>query len=191
VALIESSSPHQIDELPGFRSSYEEDLRDSQGAELWKDRLRVWTGWDRLTGHCSVSPSRTVQGEWVAQYAAMACRPGYVDTDEMELPYFEASSKEAAQLRTFGSIPLLVVSRDIRFGTEDDTAAERARQPVWEHEQESEKLLSPKSWRVVANKSGHMVPLDRPDVIINEVTRLVSYLRGGDAPRFGSTTDSQ
>ena len=38
--LIESSSPRQIDELPGFRATYEEDKRQAKW-ELWKDRLRV------------------------------------------------------------------------------------------------------------------------------------------------------
>jgi pimeloyl-ACP methyl ester carboxylesterase len=191
VALIESSSPQQMDELPGFRASYEEDERDARGLALWKDRARVWSGWDRLVGNCSVSSSKTIQGKWVAQYAAMACRPGYVDTDEIELPYFEASSKESAQLKSFGSIPLLVVSRDVTFGVDDESPRGRAQQPVWEREQEEEKTLSQRSWRVIAQNSGHMVPIEHPDVIVREVTRLVSYVRGGVAPPFGSTTLAQ
>ena len=191
VALIESSSPRQLDELPGSRASYEEDKRDARGLELWKDRARVWSGWDRLVGNCSVSPSKTVQGEWVAQYAAMACRPGYVGTDEIELPYFETSSKESARLKSFGSIPLLVVSQDITFDVDDESPRERAQQPVWEREQEEEKTLSPRSWRVIAKNSGHMVPRERPDVIVREVARLVTYLRGGDAPPFGTTSQGR
>jgi hypothetical protein len=49
------------------------------------------------------------------------------------------------------------------------------------------KSLSPLSWRVIARNSGHMVPLDRPDVIVAEITLLIDYLRGGPAPPFGST----
>lgn len=37
IVLIESSSPQQIDELPGFRASYEEDKRDAHN-DLWMDR---------------------------------------------------------------------------------------------------------------------------------------------------------
>ena len=43
VALIESSSPRQIDELPGFRDAYDEDKRETKW-ELWKDRLRFGLG---------------------------------------------------------------------------------------------------------------------------------------------------
>lgn len=53
VALIESSSPDQLDEVPGFRAEYEEDKRDAK-RELSEDRLRVWSGWERLIGDCSV-----------------------------------------------------------------------------------------------------------------------------------------
>jgi pimeloyl-ACP methyl ester carboxylesterase len=183
VALIESSSPRQIDELPGFRASYEEDKKDAN-RELWEDRLRIWTGWQRLLGKCNVQPEKFPG--WAGQYDAMACRPDYVDTDERELNFFEESSKQAGRLMSFGNIPLLVITRDpdLREGM---TARGVAQIPVWEAEQEGSKSLSPLSWRVIARNSGHMVPVDRPDVIVAEMTVLIDYLRGGPAPPFGST----
>jgi pimeloyl-ACP methyl ester carboxylesterase len=184
VALIESSSPRQIDELPGFRASYEEDRHDAK-RELWEDRLRVWSGWERLLGHCNVS-AKDFPG-WAGQYDAMACRPDYVDTDESELNYFEESSKQAGRLVSFGSIPLLVITRDPDLRKEEQSPRALAQMPAWDREQEESKSLSPLSWRVIARNSGHMVPKDRPDVIVAEITRLVDYLRGGPAPPFGST----
>ena len=68
------------------------------------------------------------------------------------------------------------------------TELQKAQQPVSAREQEAFKSLSPLSWRVVARNSGHMVPLNRPDVIVAEMTRLIAYLRGGPAPPFGCTT---
>jgi pimeloyl-ACP methyl ester carboxylesterase len=172
VALIESSSPRQIDELPGFRVSYEEDKHDAK-RELWEDRLRVWSGWERLLGHCNVS-ARDFPG-WAGQYDAMACRPDYVDTDESELNYFEESSKQAGRLGSFGSIPLLVITRDPDLRKEAMMPRAVAQIPVWEGEQEALKSLSPLSWRVIARKSGHMVPLDRPDVVVAELIHLIFY----------------
>jgi pimeloyl-ACP methyl ester carboxylesterase len=183
VALIESSSPQQIDELPGFRASYEEDKHDAK-RELWEDRLRVWSGWERLLGQCKVS-AKDFPG-WAGQYDAMACRTEYVDTDESELNYFEESSKQAGRLMSFGRIPLLIITRDPNF-REGMSQRGVAQIPVWEREQEGSKSLSPLSWRVIARHSGHMIPLDRPDVIVAEITRLVDYLRGGPSPPFQST----
>lgn len=183
VALIESSSPRQIDELPGFRASYEEDKRDAKH-ELWEDRLRVWFGWERLLGRCSVSAKDF--GSWKGQYDAMACRPDYVDTDESELDYFEESSKQAGKLTSFGNIPLLVITRDpnVRAGM---TSRGIAQIPVWQAEQESSKSLSSLSWQVIARNSGHMVPHDRPELVIAQLELLIKYLRGQSEPPFGST----
>jgi pimeloyl-ACP methyl ester carboxylesterase len=184
VALIESSSPQQLDEVPGFRASYEQDKRDAK-RKLWEDRLRVWSGWERLLGHCHV-PAKDFPG-WAGQYNAMACRPDYVDTDESELSYFEESFKQAGRLVSLGSIPLLVISRDPNLQRAGMTERQMSQQPVLAREQEAFKSLSPLSWRVIARNSGHMVPLDRPDVIVAEITRLVDYIRGGATPPFGST----
>ncbi len=121
---------------------------------------------------------------------------GYVDTDEIELPYFELSSKESARLKTLGEVPLLVISRDVSFHADEQSPRGRSQLPVWDREQAQasfrrELALSHKSWRVVAERSGHMINNDRPDVIVREVTRLVTYLRGGEAPPFGSTAYAQ
>jgi pimeloyl-ACP methyl ester carboxylesterase len=175
VALIDASSPRQIDELPGFRASYEEDKRESQRT-LWKDRLLVWSGWERLMGQCT-SGTNTID-----------CRPAYVDMDENELPYFEESSQQAGRLTNFGNIPLLVISRDTDGKNSGISAEDIARNAVWEREQEASKALSPLSWRAIAHGSGHIVPVDRPDVVILEMTRMIYYLRGGPAPQFGTTT---
>ena len=185
VVMIDSSSPQQFDELPGARAAYEEDKRDAK-RELWEDRLRVWSGWERLIGRCSVS-AKDYPG-WAGQYDAMACRPGYVDTDESELNYFEDSCHEAGRLTTFDNMPLLVISRDPDLRRADMSERLIAQQPVWNREQAALKSVSSRSWRVVARNSGHMVPLDRPDVIIREMNLLIGYLRGGPPPPFGNTT---
>lgn len=184
VALIESSSPRQIDELPGFRAEYEADRRDAE-RDLWEDRLGIWSGWNRLLGKCTESAKSL--GAWTGQYDAMACRDGYVDTDESELNYFEKTSSEARRLKSFGKAPLLVISRDPDF-REGMSPGETAQIPTWEAEQESLKSLSPLSWRVIARSSGHVVPHDRPNLVVAQLNLLIEYLRGGPAPPFGSTT---
>jgi pimeloyl-ACP methyl ester carboxylesterase len=184
-ALIDASSPQQIDELPGWRASYEQDKHD-QARELFWDQVKVWSGWDRLLGRCRVTTSLQDR-PFVTQYQAMACRPAYVDTDESELNDFESSSRQAARLTTFGRIPLLIISQDPDLRTPRMTTTQLAEKPIWAHEQEQLKSLSPLSWRIVARGSGHMVPLERPDIVTSGITRLVGFLRGGPAPPFGAT----
>jgi len=183
--MLEASSPQQIDDLPGWRTSWEQDKLDRKRT-LWRDRLREWSGWDRLTGNCHVALSdqdKTFSG----QYQAMQCRPGYVDADESELPDFDTSLKQAADLHGFGPIPLLVISRDPSKDPADSLEQVDSTQ-IWQKEQEDSKHLSPSSWRVIANGSRHMVPLDRPDLVVSQLTLLVNDVRTGQAPNYGTTS---
>jgi pimeloyl-ACP methyl ester carboxylesterase len=185
VVLIDSSSPQQIDELPGWRRSYEADKRDMVRQLRWEE-LRVWSGWERLMGNCRNTPSPELR-HLAGQYDAELCRPEYVGGEDSELPYFETACKQAARLTSFGSVPLLIVSQDTDRLKEGMTANAIAGLPVWEREQELLKSLSPLSWRVIARGSGHAVHHDRLDVVVAEMTRLIGYLRGGPAPPLRST----
>lgn len=186
VALIDSSSPQQIDDLPGWRRSYEADKQD-MGRQLQWEELKVWSGWERLTGNCRNTPSPELR-HLAGQYDAQMCRPEYVGGDDNEFPYFEATCKQAARLTSFGNVPLLIISQDPDRGREGMTANAIAGLPVWAREQEALKPLSPLSWRVIARGSRHAIHHDRPDVIVGEMARLIGYLRGGPAPPFGDTT---
>jgi pimeloyl-ACP methyl ester carboxylesterase len=185
VVLIDSSSPQQIDELPGFRTSYEADKRDKVRELRWEE-LRVWSGWERLMGRCRNTPSRELQ-HLVGQYDAEMCRPEYVGGEDSEFMDFETTCKQAERLTSFGNVPLLIISKDTDLRTEAMTADAIGEMAVWAREQEALKSLSPLSWRVIARGSGHGIHHDRPDVVVGEMTRAIGYLRGGPAPRFGST----
>jgi pimeloyl-ACP methyl ester carboxylesterase len=185
IVLIDSSSPQQIDELPGWRQSYEADRHDFVHQLQWEE-LRVWSGWERLMGRCRVAPSKELE-HFVGQFNAMMCRPAYVGGDDSEFMYFETTCKEAARLTGFGNVPLLIISQDPDRRREGMTANAIAQLPVWAQEQEKSKSLSPLSWRVIARGSGHMVQHERLDVVVAEITLLIRYLRGGPAPPFGST----
>jgi hypothetical protein len=183
--LIDSSSPQQIDELPGWRRSYEADKHDFVRQLRW-EKLRVWSGWERLMGRCHDTPSRELR--YLAdQYDAEMCRPEYVGGEDTEFMYFETTCKQAARLSSFGNVPLLIVSQDPDRRREGMTANAIAELPVWAREQETSKSLSPLSLRVIARGSGHGVQHDRLDLVVAEMTRLIGYLRGGPAPPLGTT----
>ncbi len=185
VVLIDSSSPTQIDDLPGWRASYEQGQLAHQ-RQLWLERLRVWSGWERLMGGCRDEPSQELQ-YLAGQYNAMMCRPAYVGGEDSEFMDFEQTCRQAARLTTFSNIPLLIISKDPDPQGAKRTPREIAADHVWDQEQEASKSLSLLSWRVIARGSGHGVQHDRLDLVVSEMTLLVRYLRGGQAPRFGST----
>ena len=176
--MIDSSSPAQIDELPGWRSDWEQDVRKLP-REIWKDRIRVWSGWDRIARNCHDVPSKEL-AHLAAEYDAETCRPEYAGEENNELPYFELSSRQAARLVSFGDIPLLIITRDTQTGNQKED-------PIWDSEQEHFKSLSPRSWRIIAKSAGHGIHHDRPELVTNEIERMISYFQGGPTPPFGTT----
>jgi pimeloyl-ACP methyl ester carboxylesterase len=184
LVLLDSSYPEQVDELPGFRASYESGKK-RRTSEILSRRIRIWSGWDRMLGHCRSNPPKDL--EYLEPYfAAKRCRPDYIIGNLPEYLAFETSAKQAAEIAGIGKIPLLIVSEDpARQGMTADDIAE---QPIWSREQERLKTLSPLSWRVIARGAAHAVADDRPDLIVQEVKRMIEFLRGAGTPAFGSTT---
>lgn len=178
MVLVDSSSPAQADGLPDWRQVWEQDKRDLP-RQIWKDRIQTWSGWNRLTGKCRNTPSKELS-YLTAQYEAETCRPQYAGEEDNELPYFQDSFEQAGRLTSFGNIPLVVISRDTHTKQRKDNA-------IWNDEQEQLKLLSPKSWRVIAAGAGHGVHHDRPEVVTNQVILLIAYLQGRTIPPFGTT----
>jgi pimeloyl-ACP methyl ester carboxylesterase len=187
VALLDASSPEQLDELPGSRAWYTAGLQSRPRAAQW-EKLSVLLGWKRLLGRCHSDPPPGLD-RLRGAVDAEECRPRYVGADLAEWLDFDTAGKQAARLASFGDIPLLIVSQDPDRPKSGWTADAVAAQPIWAREQEHYKSFSTRSWRVVAHNSGHHVHHDRPDVVIGELNRLLAYLRhGSGAPPFGTTT---
>ena len=186
VALLDSSSPHQVDELPGSRAWYDGEIRNRPKQLKW-EKLKVWSGWPRLIGECHESLPPALD-RYQAAFDAEQCRPKYVGGDVDEFLNFETSGREAERLTTFGDRPLLVISQDPDRSKTGWTADAIAGQPVWNREQEVLKTMSGRSWRVIARGSRHHVHHDRAEVVLREIERLVTYVRGGAAPPLGTTS---
>lgn len=183
LVFVDSSSPRQLDEIPGFRASYDDDMRHAT-RDLWIDRMRVWSGWERLMGGCKGRPDKDFE-KYADLYDAKECRPEYVDTDFPGYRDFEAAAEQAGRLTSVGSKPVLVLSKDgHRSGMDQSQVAEA---PFWDREQEELKSLSPESWRIIARGSGHTIFKERADLVVAQLTLMINYLRGGPAPPFGTT----
>jgi pimeloyl-ACP methyl ester carboxylesterase len=184
LVFVDSSLPRQMDELPGFRAGYEEDMRHAT-RDLWIDRMRVWSGWERLMGRCKGRPDKGFEN-YADLYDAKECRPEYVDADFPGYRDFEAAAEQAGRLTSVGNKPVLVLSKDSHRSGMDERAVAQA--PFWDREQEELKSLSPQSWRIIARSSGHTIFKERADLVVAQLTLLINYLRGGTAPPFGMTT---
>lgn len=184
LVFVDSATPEQMDELPGFRAQYENDKRAAP-RELWTDRLRVWSGLERLMGNCHSKVDKGFE-KYAALYDAKECRPDYVDGDLGEFMDLEATLNEARRFTSFGNKPVLVLSADPTHKHRSPRGDAEA--PIWNREQERLKSLSPQSWRVIAGGAGHTIFKDRQELVVDQLTLLINYLRKGPAPPFGTTT---
>jgi pimeloyl-ACP methyl ester carboxylesterase len=185
VVLIDATSPQQFDEPGNFRASYAEFLRTTPRKLFWH-KARVWSGLQRLAGRCKGKPPADLLN-MSGQYDAEKCRPEYIGADFGESVDLEISAKQAGRLTSLGSKPLLILSRDPDRRTDKMTLEEGTTLAAWDREQEDLKSLSRMTRRVIARGSGHEIVHARPDVFLDEMSGLLTYLRGGAAPRFGVT----
>lgn len=114
-------------------------------------------------------------GAWIKADACVASQLGAMAG---ELDAVRASGNQTLRAGPFGALPLLILSRDpavMPGNWPADVALANAL--VWTQMQEEARSLSTDSRQVIAARSDRYVHIDRPDVVINEVSVFVRKLR--------------
>jgi pimeloyl-ACP methyl ester carboxylesterase len=108
--------------------------------------------------------------------AIMSMTPEVLATTKDELNAFERtpeSQRKAAGFGTLGQIPLVVIRR----GKPLQPATPGMDEAAWTKSQEDLLKLSSNSRMVVAENSGHMVPLDEPQLVAAVIREALEPLR--------------
>jgi pimeloyl-ACP methyl ester carboxylesterase len=108
--------------------------------------------------------------------AAVNCKAKVVQTHYQQWETFPAARAEMRNIVTPLGIPLVVISRDLAMG------GNKAGEQRWAQLQKRLLQLSSNSSQVVAQGSGHDIPVQRPDVIIETVRRLIEQTRRSNYP---------
>jgi pimeloyl-ACP methyl ester carboxylesterase len=103
-------------------------------------------------------------------YAAFSVTPRAVQAWADEGQGLPASLVEAGAVKSFGAVPLVVLSR----GLDPD--------PEWQRLQAGLLGLSSNSRGLVAEQSAHNIQLDQPEAAVAAIVGLVEQLRGTAAP---------
>jgi pimeloyl-ACP methyl ester carboxylesterase len=104
-------------------------------------------------------------------FKSFCYRPNYWATASSELANIKKSFEEVRSVTSLGSLPLIVLSQ----GSKDSKISDERFQK-WGSLQLDLTKLSSNSQRIVAENSGHFVPLDRPDLVISAVKRLIESI---------------
>jgi pimeloyl-ACP methyl ester carboxylesterase len=83
---------------------------------------------------------------------------------------------------------VLIISQDPDRPKPGWTPQAIAAQPIWNSLQERLKGLSTNSRRIIARNSAHHVMIDRPDVVVDGIRRVVLGIRNRVADAQNGTT---
>lgn len=161
MVLVDSAHPDQEKRLPPEMNEIQ--ARLYLKSKLWG--LAVPLGIPRLLGECGV----TVECHWQT-----------VKAREAEVQAIGASADEARHAGSLDSLPLVVVSRDPEKGAAPGLIpadVSRRVEQQWAQMQEELARLSTKGSRVVAIGSTHDVQIDRGDLVIAAIQKILAAAR--------------
>lgn len=172
LVFIDGATPLQDSRIP--RALLE--IQQRQRRDMPWQRLLMTLGWYRVLGDCTSIPSGfEAYGAWIK---ADSCVPSQIDAIEQELDAEQASGRETIRLGPFGSLPVLIFSRDPGVLAPNWPASvAKANAVVWDQMQEEAKALSSESRRIIAKGSGHYIQDDRPDLVNRQIASLIFMIR--------------
>jgi len=164
MVLIDASHPDQENRFPP-------ELKNMEGTWLREAEFLAYTmpfGIPRLLALCDDEPAqRAAECNWHTAREAVA-----------ELKAFPESAAQAAATSSLGDIPLAVLSHD-----PDKPSAElppdlaKPTNDAWEKMQGELSHLSTRGTRTIAKNSAHYIQIDRPDVVIEAIRKVVDQAR--------------
>jgi len=113
-------------------------------------------------------------------YLEVGFQPKYFQSNLDELATSAESDKQLAATGSLGNIPLTVISHGIPdlFASMPAAHAKQAEQ-VWQELQTDLASLSSNSQLLVAEKSGHGIQVDQPELVIDAIRQMVELVRNG------------
>jgi len=164
MVLVDASHPDQDSRFPP-------ELKNMEGSWLREAEFLEYTtplGVPRLIGLCDQDPVQRA-----AECNFHSAREGVA-----ELKGFAESAAQAAATGSLGDMPLAVLSHDPDKPSADLPAdLAKPANEAWEKMQEELARLSTRGTQVMAKNSSHYIQIDRPDVVIDAVRRVVEQAR--------------
>lgn len=128
--------------------------------------LPRWRGW------CGSGPP-----EIAGMKQAIGCQAHVYATHYAQWTAFPGAADEVRPLQNFGNLPLVVISRDPSRPSAQDDVVSSKRERHWSGLQKRLLELSTNSTQIIATGSGHSIPMQRPDVIVDAIQQLVEKIR--------------
>jgi pimeloyl-ACP methyl ester carboxylesterase len=157
VVLIESMNPKQ------FTQPSAETTGQVHASSILPTLARI--GLVRLlAGPLGLAPQLPAEAE--KAYLSHMVLPSYLQAIADDTQGMPESGKQAAAVKSFGSIPLIVL-----------TARLKSTIPEWQTWQTELLQLSSNSQQMFAEKSGHNIELEQPEAAVTAIVKMVELVR--------------
>ena len=164
MVLVDASHPDQENRFPAA-------IKNLEGTWLREAEFLEFTmpfGIPRLMGFCDPDPA----------IRAVECNFHTARENVAEIKAFKESADQTAAAGSLADLPLAVLSHDPdKLLTDLPADVAKLTNKAWEKMQEELGRLSTKGTQVIAKGSAHYIQLDRPDVVIDAVRKMVDQTR--------------
>lgn len=175
MVLVDSSHPDQGRRFPPELKT----LAAEFYRKLDRARYTMPFGIPRLMGWCGTDPP-----ELRSMVRAVECQVKPFREIHAEWATVDESAAQVRATGSLGNMPLVVLSRDPdRAEPGLPASVAKPMNQAWEQMQEELTHLSSNRARVIAKGSGHYIQIDRPDLVIEAVDKVVQQCR---KPQAGS-----
>lgn len=108
-----------------------------------------------------------------------ALRPKSISAAVEELRSFKSIANEAASITTFKKTPLVIITGDSpeRYKSLQNKKLEKQFTNIWTELQKDLLKLSNNSKQVLATKSGHLVQMEQPEIVIESIQQIILKYR--------------
>lgn len=155
IVLVDSTNPKQITQSP---------TAESQSQPFsWKALLARF-GVARLLVKLPVLAPAMPPGQ--EAYYPLYIRPGSFQTEANEYGGVQASAAQAATVKTFGDLPLIVLTAKLNYQLSN-----------WQELQAELPQLSSNSQQLFAENSGHNIQVEEPESAIAAIVKMVELVR--------------
>lgn len=171
LVLIDPAHERQLDATPTMRVAV------ARGVAQFESLVPL-ASWGLLAMLPGSIPTRGLPEATHSDYTAVLATTAYFSVAAEETAMLPANLKAMAALEAdLGDLPLTVLSRGRGDGPPDAKAADLARmEQAWRDLQIDIARLSTDSRHIVAEESGHYVQLDRPDLVVEAVRKMLERL---------------